>query len=270
MNVGSSIPRTNKDFFAQEAEWTLNDKFERMLNTPEGQEALQNEIRNLEGEVERGEKKIKIKETLWEDIMDRMPVGVKSTLDNLVGGGEGDDDVDDDDDDDDNDDSSSSSSSSSGSDSESDYDAENDVERGDEGSSSDEDSDASSDEEEESSDSEGFFGALIDNTVLPLYDAAVNKVALPVINRITQTSCMQWSNAILAFVHETATGRGGESASLLQGGSSLQIPPKPPSPAKMPSASQDDRLRRHRNEKKTGDGLPLPPPPITDIMNKEN
>jgi len=117
LNVGT-LPRagTGNGFFEQEAEWTMNDKFERMLNTPEGQEALQEEVRNLEGEVERGEKKVRIKETLWEDIMDRVPTGVKQRFDGWVGvagegggGGEEGDDADDD----------SSSSSSSDLDSDS-------------------------------------------------------------------------------------------------------------------------------------------------------
>ena len=183
------------------------------------------------------------------------------------GGGENEEEEDDDDS------SSSSSSSSSGSDSESDSDEDEDVERG---GSLDEDSDASSVSSEEDDEGEdGLLASLIDRTILPIYDAAVNKVALPIVDRISQTSFAQWANVILDFVHESATGRGGggEGGSLLHGSrDGAAMPPLPPKHSPIP----DDRLR-HYDEKKTTEGmggagglLHLPPPPITDIMNKEN
>jgi hypothetical protein len=96
----------------------------------------------------------------------------------------------------------------------------------------DEDSDASSvSSEDEDVDEDGLLASLIDRTVLPIYDAAINIIALPVIDRVSQTSFAQWANAILDFVHESATGRGrGGEGSLLLGGSRgrATAPPNPP------------------------------------------
>ena len=114
-------------------------------------------------------------------------------------------------------------------------------------SSEEEDSDASSDEDEGEEEESGFVHKIFDNTVLPVYDTAINRVALPIMNRITQTSVAMWATAILNCIHESATGRGNEGRSLLHGtraGRGGHLPPTPFPPKVRPARAGAKRQQQ--------------------------
>lgn len=162
---------------------SIDIAFRDILNSPLGQEQLKLEVDHLKGQVERGVRKVRVKDSLLEDVIDRVPEGVKKRI---LGEEE--------EEEEDSSDSDSDSSDSGNSESDdSDDSDESDLEAGEESESesdSDDSSDSDSDEEEEPSNPFLKFIKNSLDSLEPVYDRAVDNIFIPGVSKIKKTGIL--------------------------------------------------------------------------------
>mmetsp|Transcript_16361 Transcript_16361/g.30586 ORF Transcript_16361/g.30586 Transcript_16361/m.30586 type:complete len:370 (+) Transcript_16361:602-1711(+) len=197
--------------------------FQDVLHSKAGEEQLLLEIEHLKNQVDRGVKKIRVKETLLDDVKEVIPEQIRSNLPQAVKSKLGlEDESSDDLSNSDSSDSDSDTTNSGSSDSSSDS---SDLEAGDDSSTeSDSDDSSSSDSDDDWSPSNPLLkiGKAAVDSLEPLYDSTVDAVVLPFFERIKAAPVItNLSFAIYAFacfIKDFAGRRNSGPSPLVFGG----------------------------------------------------